>query len=80
MTPEVRDPLMFALGLVCIAIGACGLRDSIALEQPATSPAQDARNQQLQEAARLQGQVKPDCVWINPRVCVSAAELKRRRQ
>lgn len=68
-----------ALTLLAVLAQLVLLDMALGLEQPGTSPTQDARNQQLQEAARLQGQPKPDCVWITPRVCVSAAELKRRQ-
>lgn len=61
-----------------LAVSLCSLRYSPALEQPPVSPSQQDREQQLHEAARLQGQPKQDCVWISQRVCVSAAELKRR--
>lgn len=63
---------------VLIGVASCTARYSLALEQPPMSPSQQAREQQLHEAARLQGQPKQDCVWISPRMCVSEAELKRR--
>lgn len=74
-----RAHLYLACALV-LAVSSCSLRYSLALEQPPMSPSQQAREQQLHEAARLQGQPKQDCVWISQRVCVSAAELKRRQK
>lgn len=73
-----RAHAYLACGLV-LAVSSCSLRYGLALEQPPVSPSQQAREQQLQQAARFLGAVKQDCVWISPRVCVSEAELKRRQ-
>lgn len=45
-----------------------------------TSPADDARQQQVREAIEEAQKARwPDCVWISERVCVSEQELKRRQ-
>lgn len=47
----------------------------------AQSPADDARQQQIRAALEeAQKAHWPACVWISPRMCVSAAELKRREK
>ena len=46
----------------------------------AQSPADDARQHQIREAlGEAQKARWPACVWISERVCVSEAELKRRK-
>lgn len=46
----------------------------------AQSPAEEARQHQIREAlGEAQKARWPACVWISERVCVSEAELKRRK-
>lgn len=69
---------------VLIGVASCTARYSLALEQPPMSPSQQAREQQLHEAARLQGEVKQDCAaktisdhWV---MCISAGQVERMRR
>lgn len=72
---------LLAACFVLIAIGSCAVRDTLAAEPPATSPAQEARDQQLRDAqdyARTLPPMQiPACKWLNEHTCVSLDEWVR---
>lgn len=78
MKPEA----LIAAAIVCIAIGSCAWRDSHASRVPfPMSPAQDARNKQIDEALRSSFPVEPLCAkritYGETMICISAEQLKR---
>lgn len=67
--------------MMCIGIGSCVWRESLASAEPNLTPAQEARLSQIEEALRDAFPVEQHCAkrieYGDTVICISAQQLKR---